>query len=70
MKRKEILTTSAATQLGRRGIGNVCILGVAVKYTGLIHEDVLKKTLEEQSPKGFKDVNLKALEAGLGMTEN
>ena len=60
-----IPATSVATQLGSKAMANVVMLSAAVAGAKIVSVDALKIAIEEQSPKAFKDVNIKAFEEGL-----
>ncbi len=55
-----IAATSKATAMGRKGVANVVILAEMIKATQILSSELFEKSIIEQSPTAFREINLKA----------
>ena len=60
----KVAATKIATQLGRRIVANIVMLGAFVAITGLVDTDAIKEAIKENIPKGTEELNLTAFEKG------
>jgi 2-oxoglutarate ferredoxin oxidoreductase subunit gamma len=60
----KVTATKIATQLGRRIVANIVMLGAFVAITGLVDTDAMKEAIKENIPKGTEELNLAAFEKG------
>ena len=58
---------SVMEQIGKPIVFNICMLGALIGVSGLIRPGSILKVLETTIPKGFMDMNKKALDLGLKM---
>jgi 2-oxoglutarate ferredoxin oxidoreductase subunit gamma len=56
-------------KIGRPIVFNICMLGVVIGLTKLVRPESILKVLEAQIPRNFLDINSRALELGLKLTE-
>jgi 2-oxoglutarate ferredoxin oxidoreductase subunit gamma len=56
-------------KIGRPIVFNICMLGAVIGLTKLVHPESIMKVLETQIPLSFLDMNRKALELGLKLSE-
>ena len=56
----------ATEELGRVIVGNMVMLGFMVGVTKVVSEDALRTSVRTGVPKGTEDLNLRALEIGIG----
>ncbi len=59
--------TKLADDAGLRRSGNMLVLGVLSKLTGIVSADALRKAVEARSPGKSAPANLRALELGLAI---
>ena len=57
-------------QIGKPIVFNICMLGAIVGITDLVKPKSVAKVLESRIPKGFLEMNRKALQLGLEMGES
>ncbi len=62
-------STAIATQMGRKGVGNVILLAAVTALTNFVPKEALQQALDEQSPPAFKEMNRKAIIAGFKLAE-
>ena len=60
---------SVMKQIGKPIVFNICMLGALIGVSGLIRPGSILKVLETTIPKGFMDMNKKALDIGIQMGE-
>ncbi|MBN1931398.1 MAG: 2-oxoacid:acceptor oxidoreductase family protein [Desulfobacterales bacterium] len=58
-------THIARTQIGKTIVANIVALGSICRISNIVSRDSLQKALVGLAPKGTKEVNLKALNAGI-----
>ena len=56
-------------KIGRPIVFNICMLGALIGLTKLVHPESIIKVLETQIPPSFLDMNRKALDLGMKLTE-
>jgi 2-oxoglutarate ferredoxin oxidoreductase subunit gamma len=56
-------------EIGRPIVFNICMLGAVIGLTKLVRPESIIKVLETQIPSSFLDMNRKALELGLKLSE-
>ena len=56
-------------KIGRPIVFNICMLGALIGLTKLVHAESIIKVLEAQIPPSFLDMNRKALELGMKLSE-
>lgn len=56
--------TKIAEQLGRRIVANIVMIGAFTAITGLLDEEAVKDSINENIPKGTEELNLAAFEKG------
>ncbi len=49
---------------------NICMLGSLIGITHIVHEETLKKAINEEIPPQYKEHNLRAFEIGLKLVED
>ncbi len=64
------LTRIAEQATGRRLTANLVALGLIVGLTGVVSLHAMESALSARAPKGTRELNLKALHAGLQAAEN
>ncbi len=57
-------------EIGKPIVFNICMLGAVIGLTDVVSSDAIMKVLTTRIPKGFIDLNKKALELGLAMGKN
>lgn len=57
-------TSCATKDLGATQAANIVMLGALVAVTGVVEREVLARVIDEQVPPRFRELNLKALDAG------
>lgn len=63
------ITRVAAEELGRGITANIVGLGVIVGLTGIVPQQAIVEAVEKLVPPGTKEINLRALEAGLAISD-
>ena len=63
------LTTLARETTGREIAANVVGLGLLVGLTGIVSQEALEAAVQERTPRGTTELNLKALHAGFAEAE-
>ena len=58
---------ATARELGNVVVVSVVSLGITAKLTGIISKENLRKAILEKAPKGYEELNLKALELGFSL---
>ncbi len=56
-------------KIGRPIVFNICMLGALIGLTKLVHPESIIKVLETQIPPSFLDMNRKALDLGMKLSE-
>jgi 2-oxoglutarate ferredoxin oxidoreductase subunit gamma len=56
-------------KIGRPIVFNICMLGALIGLTKLVHPESIIKVLEAQIPPSFLDMNRKALDLGMELSE-
>ncbi|MBC8443905.1 MAG: 2-oxoacid:acceptor oxidoreductase family protein [Deltaproteobacteria bacterium] len=56
--------------IGNPIVFNICMLGTVIGLTGVVKFDSILSVLKKRIPKGFLDINQKALELGFEMGKN
>jgi 2-oxoglutarate ferredoxin oxidoreductase subunit gamma len=56
-------------KIGRPIVFNICMLGAVIGLTKLVRPESIMKVLETQIPASFLEMNGKALELGLQLSE-
>jgi len=62
-------TQIASFEFNRSMVANMIMLGALVNATGIVSKDAVKASLKESVPKGTEELNLKAFERGLQITD-
>jgi 2-oxoglutarate ferredoxin oxidoreductase subunit gamma len=57
-------------EIGKPIVFNICMLGAVIGLTEVVSPESVMKVLKTRIPKGFIDLNKKALELGLEMGKN
>ncbi len=63
------ITRLAEEATGRRLVANVVSLGVIVGLTGIVSRQAIEAAVSARAPRGTKELNLRALEAGFRAAE-
>jgi 2-oxoglutarate ferredoxin oxidoreductase subunit gamma len=58
-------TQLAETQIGRRLVANIVMLGFFTAVSGVVSEESMRRAVTESVPKGTEELNLRAFKAGL-----
>jgi 2-oxoglutarate ferredoxin oxidoreductase subunit gamma len=56
-------------KIGKPIVFNICMLGAVISLTDLVEPESIMKVLESRIPSGFLEMNRKALELGMELTE-
>ena len=56
-------------KIGKPIVFNICMLGAVISLTDLVKPESIMKVLESRIPSGFLEMNRKALELGMKLTE-
>jgi len=56
---------SVMEQIGKPIVFNICMLGVTISLTRVVQPESILKVLEDRIPKGFLEMNQKALDVGI-----
>jgi 2-oxoglutarate ferredoxin oxidoreductase subunit gamma len=64
------ITRIAEEELGHRITANIVGLGVIVGLTGIVPRQAIAQAVEKRAPPGTKEANLRALEAGLALSDH
>ena len=56
-------------KIGNQIVFNICMLGVLIGLTGIVRSESVMKVLEKQISPGFIEMNRKALDLGLNLSE-
>ena len=56
-------------KIGKPIVFNICMLGAVIRLTDLVEPESIMKVLESRIPSGFLEMNRKALELGMKLTE-
>jgi 2-oxoglutarate ferredoxin oxidoreductase subunit gamma len=56
-------------KIGKAIVFNICMLGAVVGLTQVVKPESLMKSLETRIPAGFLDLNRKALDLGLELSQ-
>lgn len=59
-----IPATRIAEQLGKRMVLNIVMVGFFGAITGIVSRDALRKAVEDSVPPSFRELNMKAFDAG------
>ena len=69
-QKKELpLIQSVLDQIGKAIVLNICMLGAVISLTEIVKPESIMKVLKTRIPKGFIEMNQKALELGLELGE-
>ena len=69
-QKKELpLIQSVLDQIGKAIVLNICMLGAVISLTEIVKPESIMKVLETRIPKGFIEMNQKALELGMELGE-
>lgn len=60
-----VKATAIATDLGKKAVANVALVATTVGKTQFIDSNALRKAVEENSPRAFREMNISAMEMGL-----
>ena len=58
-------TRIAETEIGRKMVANIVMLGFLTSVAGVVTEDSMRRAVTESVPKGTEELNMKAFQAGL-----
>lgn len=61
------ITRIAEEEIGRKITANIVGLGVIVGLTGIVPRQAIVQAVEKHAPRGTKEINLQALDAGLNL---
>jgi 2-oxoglutarate ferredoxin oxidoreductase subunit gamma len=64
------ITRVAEHKIGRKITANIVGLGVIVGLTGIVPRQAIVQAIEKHAPRGTKEMNLRALEAGLNLADH
>ena len=70
IKTIEVPATQAASEIGAKIVANMVILGFIQQATGLISEEDLYKSIRENVPAKFLEVNLEAAKRGIALAND
>ena len=69
-QKKELpLIQSVLDQIGKAIVLNICMLGAVISLTEIVKPESIMKVLKTRIPKGFIEMNQKALELGMELGE-
>ncbi|MFC1859554.1 2-oxoacid:acceptor oxidoreductase family protein [Thermodesulfobacteriota bacterium] len=57
-------------EIGNSIVHNICMLGVLIGFTDLVAVDSIRSVIEDRVPPDFKQMNRKALNVGLKLSEH
>jgi 2-oxoglutarate ferredoxin oxidoreductase subunit gamma len=57
-------------KIGKSVVFNTCVLGALIGLTGLVKPESIMKILETRIPRDYLEINRKALDTGLTLTES
>ncbi|MGA7875654.1 MAG: 2-oxoacid:acceptor oxidoreductase family protein [Desulfoferrobacter sp.] len=60
---------SVVDQIGKPIVFNICMLGAVLGLTNIVHPESVMKVLETRIPKGFLDMNRRALDLGMSLSK-
>jgi 2-oxoglutarate ferredoxin oxidoreductase subunit gamma len=63
------ITRIAEEDIGRRITANIVGLGIIVGLTGILPPEAIVQAVEQRAPPGTKEINLRAVEAGLAISD-
>ncbi|OQY15743.1 MAG: hypothetical protein B6I32_05805 [Desulfobacterium sp. 4572_20] len=63
-------TKTSIDQLGNKQVANIVMLGASVVITGIVSKKSMISSIETNVDQRFKELNLKALNAGFALGKN